>query len=216
MKCFRYSFDMKFLNILSVMFFIPFFVLILYLDLGSEIDLTFFIVYFLFMFLHEILHGVGFLLNKCVYFKNIVFGVCLEKGIMYCMCKQIIEKRHIFVSVLFPFVVIGLFTLIVGFCINNKLLQLLSMFNIVGCVGDLCMFFNFIKLPKFKYVDLDDCTGFVLVSEYDLSKYKTIGFKVVEVGNYNDLVLSTDCKKITISRFSLVVFCLLILCLFLL
>ena len=211
MKYYKYNFDMKFLNILSIVFFIPFFILIINLDLTGEIDFNFFILYFLFMFLHELLHGVGFMFNGFVKFKNIVFGACLEKGILYCMCKQVVERMHIFISLLFPFTFIGVFTFILGFCLNNKLLQLLSIFNIVGCVGDLCMFFNFIRLPKFKYVDLDDCTGFVLISEYDLSKYKLFGFDLSESGNYGDLKLSSDFKKITVSKFSIIVFCFLIL-----
>ena len=54
------------------------------------------------MFLHEFLHGLGFSLGKGVLHKSIVYGAYLEKGIFYCMCKQLICKKDIMVSLLFP------------------------------------------------------------------------------------------------------------------
>lgn len=214
MKYYKYTMNMTLLNILCVILFIPLFVIIYLLDLSSSINFYFFIIYCLWMFLHELLHGIGFIVNKKIESKNVVYGACLEKGIMYCMCKQRISKISILISILFPFIVIGIFTFCLGIIINNHLLQLLSLFNIVGCIGDLVMFFAFLRLPYFLYTDLDDCTGFVLISDYDLSKYKLFGLKLIESGNARTMDEPKDYKKINFSKFSIFVFIILIILLF--
>lgn len=206
MKYYKYVMDMKVFNILSIFLFFPLFIIIYLLGLSTKIDLYFLVYYFLWMFLHEILHGIGFLLNKNIDESNVVFGVCLEKGILYCMCKQEIGKKQIIISLLFPFIFIGVVTFFVGIILNNSMLQLLSLFNIVGCIGDLFMFFFFVRLPDFSYVDLDDCTGFVLVSNNDLKRYKFIGLKCIESGDYKNLGKASNFKRINVSKFSYVVF----------
>ena len=211
MKFYHYSLNMKKLNTLCFLFFIPLFFLIYILNYFKYIDITFIVLYFLCMFLHEFVHGLGFSLSKDVEHKNIVYGACLEKGIFYCMCKQMISKKDIIVSLLFPFFLIGIFTFFLGIIINSPILVLLSLFNIVGCVGDLAMFFSFIKLPDFSYVDVDDCTGFYLISKNNLSNYKLFGVDLCESGDSKDLVFSTNFRKITSSKLSLVIFIFLIL-----
>ena len=210
MKYYRYSMDMGKLNLFCIVLFIPIFVVIYYLGYGSYIDLTTFILYFLWMFLHEFLHGIGFSLSKGIDHKNIVYGANLEKGIFYCMCKERISKRGIMVSLLLPFFLIGVITLIIGFIFNIPILILLSLFNILGSVGDIVMFLSFIRLPFLSYVDIDDCTGFVLISKKNLSKYKLFGLKLEEKGNISKLETAKDYKKITISKLSLIIFILLI------
>jgi hypothetical protein len=163
------------------------------------------------MFFHEFLHGVGFYINGNINFSDVVYGACLEKGIFYCMCKNFIGKNGIIISLLFPFFFLGIFTFFLGFFLDNSLLILLSVFNIVGCVGDLVMFFGFLKLPNFSYVDLSDCTGFVLVSESDLSKYKLFGMKVIESGDLNDLNLEKNFNRFEVSKFSFFIFILMFL-----
>lgn len=211
MRYYRYSMNMKKLNIICSLLFVPLFIIIYIMNIFSYINLTFFVLYFLWMFLHEFVHGLGFSLSKGIKHKNIVYGACLEKGIFYCMCKERISKSGIIVSLLLPFFLIGIVTFFLGLHFNNNTLILLSLFNIVGCVGDLAMFFSFLKLPDFSYVDLDDCTGFVLISDNDLSKYKLFGVDLVEVGNYTNLGVANEYKKFTISKLSFVIFVLLIL-----
>ena len=115
------------------------------------------------------------------------------------------------ISLMFPFFFIGVVTLVIGLAISNNLLIILSLLNIAGCAGDIAMFCSFVKLPDFKYIDLDDCIGFVLVSDSDLSKYKLFGLDVVEEGKAKDLELAKDYKKITISKLSWIIFALLFL-----
>ena len=205
MKYYRYSMDMVKLNVFCIVLFIPILVLVYFWNFGSYMNLTTLVLYFFWMFLHEILHGIGFSFSN-VNHKNIVYGANLEKGIFYCMCKELIGKKGIMVSLMFPFVLIGILTLIIGFLINSPVLIILSLFNIAGCAGDIAMFLSFLFLPGFSYIDLDDCTGFVLVSESDLSKHKLFGMNLVEVGDYDNLTLAQDYRKITVSKLSWVIF----------
>ena len=73
------------------------------------------------------------------------------------------------------------------------------------------MIISFIKLPSFSYLDLDDCTGFVLVSDNDLSKYKLFGLDLVDSGSYSELGCASDYNKLTISKLSWIVFGILVL-----
>lgn len=211
MNYYKYNINIKYLNKLCIISFIPLFIIISYLDLYHYCDFFFLIIYFLWMFLHEFLHGLGFYFNKNINRKNIVYGACLEKGIFYCMCKQEISKNKIILSTLFPFFIIGILTFFLGILISNPMLELLSLFNIVGCVGDLSMFFFFIKLPHFNYIDLDDCTGFVLISEHDLNKFTNKCFKIVEVDDFSKLEKPNSFKKFNFSRFSIFILSVLII-----
>lgn len=210
MKYYKYSMNINALNWISVILFIPLFFIIYLLNLWKFIDIYFLVLYFLWMFLHELLHGIGFSLNKDINHKNIVYGAALEKGILYCMCKEKISKNSIMISLVFPFFIIGIFTFFIGLIINNEILMLLSLFNIVGCIGDLVMFFNFLNLPDFSYVDLDDCTGFVLISDNNLNK-KLFGLNLIEMGDINDLSLAGNYDKITISKLSIVIFIIIVI-----
>lgn len=210
MKYYKYTMNMNTFNVLSIILFIPLFIIISILKLWNHVNIDFFILYFLWMFLHELLHGIGFSINKDINHKNIVYGAALEKGILYCMCKQEIKKKNIIISLLFPFTFIGIVTFFLGLIINNPTLQLLSLFNIIGSIGDLVMFFDFTKLPEFNYLDLDDCTGFVLTSKKDLSKYKLFGIKLIEKGKYNNLEKAKNYKKINITKLSIYTFIILI------
>lgn len=213
MKYYRYSMDMKKLNVFCFVLFIPIFFFIYFLGIGSYINFTSLVLYFFWMFLHEFLHGIGFSFGN-INRKNIVYGANLEKGIFYCMCKELISKKNIMISLMFPFVFIGVLTLFVGFVINSPILIILSLFNIAGCAGDIAMFFSFLFLPSFSYIDLDDCTGFVLLSNSDLSKHKLFGMNLVEVGDYDNLTLAQDYKKITVSKLSWIIFIVMLVFLF--
>ena len=212
MKYYRYSMNMLKLNIFCCIIMIFVFFIIGYMGLFSYLDFKCLILYFFWLFLHEFIHGVGFFVSGAKH-KNIVYGANLEKGIFYCMCKEMINKCGIMVSLFFPFVFIGIITLVVGLVINNSILIILSLLNIAGCAGDIAMIISFIKLPKFSYIDLDDCTGFVLVSKNDLSKYKLFGMDLVESGSYSSLGKANDYKKFTISKLSWIVFVILFLAL---
>lgn len=205
MKYYRYSMDMKKLNIFCCFIMVFVFIIIGFMRLFSYLNFKCLIIYFFWMFLHEFIHGIGFSISG-VKHKNIVYGANLEKGIFYCMCKEKISKKGIMISLFFPFIFIGVFTLIIGLVINSPYLIVLSLLNIAGCAGDIAMIISFIKLPDFSYLDLDDCTGYVLVSKNDLSGYKLFGMDLLESDSYSKLEKASNYKKFTISKLSWVVF----------
>ena len=207
LKYYTYQLDMKVLNILAIILFVILsaFVYFIGYDYGSMIvryDLfTVFILLFLWLMLHEVIHGIGFAIFRSVDKKNIVFGMALEKGVFYCMCKQKIYKRIIFTSLLFPVTFIGVVTLGLVIIINNALLVYLSIFNIVGSIGDIMMSLYFLKCPNdVIYLDLDDCTSFTVLSNSDLSYIKVSGIKLVNNGIYNSKMIAHDKRRLVISR----------------
>lgn len=205
-----YLFQMKLLplNILSfILLFIMVFITFLiskkfFLNsLGFLTDSfgLFFLSMIIFMVIHEILHSISY----CIYgakLKNIIYGIELEKGVFYCLCKQHINKLNILNSLFFPLFYIGIVTYILGIIFELPLLTWLSIFNISGCSGDILMFMYIAKLNKnIEFTELDDSTSFAIYSEEDVSKINHFGLKYI--GCY-DNVEKNNLKKINISKFS--------------
>ena len=205
-RCYTYQLDMKVLNILAIILFVVMMIVVCligidYSDIAKYDILTLIVLMILWLMLHEILHGVGFVLFKEVNRKNIVFGMALEKGVFYCMCKQKISRQVIFTSLLFPFTIIGVITFILGVIIDNGLLVYLSMANIVGSIGDIMMSIYFSRCPReVVYLDLDDCTSFTVLSKSDISNVKVSGIKLVSSGNYDSNMKAKDRRRLVISR----------------
>ena len=206
MKYYTYKMNVLVLNVFSVVLLI-FMVILTYLLCGNldfieDINLISIVCIILWVFLHELLHSIGFISLGKVRGKNVVFGIELEKGIFYCMCKQEISKINIIISLLFPLVLIGFITYFLGLYFNNNLLILLSVFNISGAVGDIAMLIDIIRMPNdIKYLDLDDTTSFTILSKSDLSKNKYISI-LDKKGNYNERIKATDYTKLKISKVS--------------
>lgn len=206
MKYYTYKMNMLFLSVFSVVLLV-FMVLFTYFLTGNlsfieDIKLISIVCIILWVFLHEILHSIGFMSLGKVKWKNVVYGAELEKGIFYCMCKQEISKANIIVSLLFPLVLIGIVTYIIGLSINNDLLILLSIFNISGAVGDIAMLIDIIRMPNdIKYLDLDDTTSFTILSKKNLSKNKYISI-LDKTGTYNERVKAKDYTKLKVSKYS--------------
>ena len=210
-KYYTYQLDMIYLNILSIVIFVIVWLLVLMLGgreyLFSSDSVGYLIILMiLWLMLHEVIHGIGFGIFKSVNKKNICFGMALEKGVFYCMCKQKISKRVILTSLLFPFTFIGVITLIIGMLIQSYYLVMLSILNIAGAVGDLVMTVYFLKAPgDIVYLDLDDPTSFTVLSYSDLSNMHVCGVKLVESGIYDDKMVAHDKRRIVISRASYVI-----------
>lgn len=209
LKYYTYELNIGILNVLAILLFLILF-LLMYL-LGYDLEKLFLaegivvtlVLLVFWLMLHEVLHGIGFSIFKSVDRKNVVYGMALEKGVFYCMCKQKISKRVIFTALLFPLVIIGIITLIIGCVLNNYLLMLLSILNIMGSIGDIMMCIYFIKCPKdVMYLDLDDCTSFTVLSKSDLSKVKVFGIKLIQNGIYNDKMVPKLKDKLVISKAS--------------
>lgn len=202
-----YLFEMNgmFLQILSIVILIVMILLTYLLNHNIKIsDVDLILIFFLmipYLVFHEILHSISYVLNGAK-FKNITYGVHIEKGVLCCLCKQNISKRNILISLITPFMVIGVITYIIGMILNNFLLISLSIINISGCSGDLVMFFDFLKLKDFEYSEYDNPMAFGIYTKNDLSKTKLLGLRYLKV---EDKLEIKDLKKVTISKFSIIV-----------
>lgn len=157
-------------------------------------DIICFIVILGWFILHEIIHGVAYRIMGAKK-DNVSYGVVLEKGIFYCKCNDYVNKSCILVSVLAPFVVIGVVTYILGIIFNFGWLVYLSIINIMGACGDLAMFSFFVFRDKdIRFKELDDSTTFCLETTEDLTKKKFLFVKLKKV-------LEDDIKNDTKNKF---------------
>lgn len=187
-KAYIYKMNLGPANILSIVIFvlavIPAFLLKINLFNVGVNTFILFIILILYLWFHEVLHGIGYIIGGAKR-KNIKYGVCLEKGIFYCMAYQELTKKNILISLQMPFMVIGVITYIIGVIINLPLLIVLSAVNISGASMDLVMFYYISKLPKdTTYSESGNADEFVLISSEDLTKRKNIFLKMVDVKDY--------------------------------
>ena len=152
--------------------------------------------------LHEIFHAVGYVIHGAD-FKKITFGMELEKGVFYCLCKQDIKRNTILLSLIYPLFFIGFVTYIIAIIFNLDILLLLSIINISGAAGDIMYFMFIVKLNKeVLFSEMDDGTSFVLQNIDDVNKYKHFGLEYCGV---IDKVKRKDFKKLYVSKLSFVV-----------
>ena len=158
----------------------------------------------LYMILHEVLHGIGYRITGTKTNK-IKYGIELEKGILYTLVLEEVPKKNILVSLQMPFVMIGIITLLLGYILNIPLLVLLSIFNLMGASMDLVMFIYISRIKDVHYAETKASDEFILISKEDLTKRKSLFFKIIEVNNYKkeDYIVKSD-KKITISKASII------------
>ena len=167
--------------------------------LGSKFVL-FMVVMMLWLVLHEIIHGISYVLYGAN-FKNIKYGVVLEKGILYCKCGQYIDKKNILWSVINPFLYIGVVTLLLGFAFESIWLVALSLINISGACADILMFLFFVRRDKnMKFKEIKDSSTFILKTTEDLTKKKFMAVKLVEV--LDEDIEEKEEKIITVTKFS--------------
>ena len=205
MKYYTYKLDLLIMNILAVVLMTFLMILTCFItksvDFIDKINVFTFVCLFFWCFLHELLHGIGFIILGKVNKKNIVFGVELEKGIFYCMCKEKVTKANILIALLFPVVFIGIFTYLIGIYFGSTLLIILSILNISCAIGDLLMALDICLMPNdIFYIDLDDTTSFTILSKNDLSKNKYFSIILNKHGKYNDSIRAKDYTKLKISK----------------
>lgn len=205
MKYYIYKLDLIFLNVMAIVVLGIMVVLTHFLtgnfDFITDVNLNYFLFLVGWLILHELLHGVGFLSLGKVKNKNVVLGAELEKGIFYCMCKQKISKLNILISLLYPLVLIGIVTYVIGLIMGNNLLIFLSIVNISGAVGDMVMTYDILVMPNdIMYLDLDDTTSFTILSKKDLNKKKYLGIELDGYGEYTDKIKAKDYTKFKISK----------------
>lgn len=213
-KAYVYKMDLVAANVLGTVIFILLMVFSFFINANMLLDMNLgvmLIVMILYLALHEFLHGVGYLLGGTKK-ENISFGIALEKGILYCMAYQEITKKNILISLQMPFVVIGVITYIIGYFFNISLLIWLSIINLIGASMDLMMFLYIWRLPKDTvYSESGNPDEFVLISSEDLTKKKSLYFKIVDTKDYKKSDYQfKDIKKISISKTSYIVLAVLI------
>lgn len=201
-KYYIFEMNIKALNIVSIAIFILL-ILLSYLIVPKIADLTkidlvsVLIFYIVYMLLHELLHSLGYVLHGAN-FKNIVYGAYLEKGVLYCLCKQNITRRNILNSLLFPFFYIGIVTYIIAIIFNIPMLLYLSILNISGCAGDILMFLYIIKLNKnIEFSEFDNPIQFAIQSNEDVSKISHFGLNYIQETSTLSRKVS---KKVSISK----------------
>lgn len=201
-KYYIFEMNIKVLNIVSIAIFILL-ILLSYLIVPKIADLTkidlvsVLIFYIVYMLLHELLHSLGYVLHGAN-FKNIVYGAYLEKGVLYCLCKQNITRRNILNSLLFPFFYIGIVTYIIAIIFNIPMLLYLSILNISGCAGDILMFLYIIKLNKdIEFSEFDNPIQFAIQSNEDVSKISHFGLNYIQETSTLSRKVS---KKVSISK----------------
>ena len=161
-----------------------------------------FIAVFLWSVLHEIIHGVFYQLGGKKK-KKITYGAALEKGIFYCRCGQYVNKKTIMMSLMAPFTIIGVITLIIGLIFNWTWLVLLSAVNIGGAGADLCMFFFFIKRKDdVQFMEYGDSTFFSLKTSENLDEKKFICVKAISKGKVPE---NDNKKRLVISKASWII-----------
>ena len=218
-KYYLFSLNMTILNIFS------FFLLFLFIGLAIIIDKEFFldsiiyifeskrvlmtfILIFGYMILHELLHSLAYYLYGAKY-KNIIYGIQLEKGIFYCLCKQNIRRKNILNALFFPLFYIGIMTFILSFILDSSYLLILSIFNISGCAGDIMTFLFISRLDReIEFSEFDDTTSFAIYTDKEINEKKHFGLKYIKSVSE---IKRDDLQKIRISKASYIIIVLLLI-----
>ena len=154
------------------------------------------IIYFAYLFLHELLHSLAYVIYGGKYNK-ITYGISLELGVLYCLCKQNISKKNILHSLMYPLIFIGIITYIISIIFNLPILLWLSIFNISGCSGDIIMFIFISRLKNIEFSEMDDPISFAIYSKNDVSKISHYGLEYI---GEKDKIERNDFTKIKVSK----------------
>lgn len=206
-KYYLFQMDTTALNVVSIaILLLLFFTLDLtYPTFWNDLKISYFnnrlvlviILYIGYLLLHELLHSLAYVIYGAKYDK-VVYGAALEKGVLYCLCKQNISRKNILHSLLYPFFFIGILTFILSIVFHLPILFILSVFNLSGCSGDLIMFAYIVKLDKdVEFSEYDSPIAFGIYADYDVSKIRHVGLKYIES---TDKLERNDFKKINISE----------------
>jgi len=207
-KAYVYKMNLWSANVFALVIFVAVMVVTLLINVNylSAADSPMFLILIVLYFcLHEFLHGIGYYLGGGDR-KKIKYGMCFEKGLLYCMDCEEVSKKGILISLQMPFVVIGVLTYIIGIIFNLPLLVILSAINISGAAMDIVMFLYIWRLKDVVYSESGNFDEFILISSEDLRRRKSLFFKVVDVKDYKkEDYIFDKVEKFTISKSSIVV-----------
>lgn len=208
-RYYKYEVDMKFMNIIALLSFIPLAILVIFFSdffsktFESNIYYLYLIGLIFYFFLHEVFHGIGYSLfakDK----KNIKYGIALEKGVLYALCQERISKRGIIVSLLFPIIFLTIIPLFIAIPFGFSTLVLYSLLNLIGAVADITMCFLIFKLPKdIEYIDYNSDIGAYFISKTNIENIKVKGFKCVKTGVHDESLIDKTIKRFTITKKSI-------------
>ena len=154
-----------------------------------------------YLFLHELLHSLAYVIYGGKYNK-ITYGIALELGVLYCLCKQNISKNNILHSLMYPLVIIGIVTFIIAIVFNLPLLLWLSVFNLSGCSGDIIMFIFISKIKNMEFSEMDDPISFAIYTNEDVSKISHYGLEFIGT---KEKLEREDLTKIKVSKPSYII-----------
>ena len=218
-KYYIFEMDITKLNIISLLILVLMVIVTIFLY-PKNLAITFyetnmvllFSLYIIWMLLHEILHSISYVLYGGD-FKKIVYGGYLEKGVLYCLCKQNISRKNILNSLMFPLFYIGIVTYIIAIIFELPLLLFLSIANISGAAGDIIMFLYISRLNKnIEFSEFDNPIQFAIYSDDDVTKTPHFGLNHIET---TDSLKREELTKIKISKFTIIFFVIIILLLLL-
>lgn len=208
LKCYKYKFNLKSGNIIASLIIIALLMLVYFTfdNYYFKFEYKEILIMISWFILHEILHYIGYLINKSVKSKDLCLGMCLEKGIMYCRCTNEISKKAVMISLLTPFTIIGVLTLVISYIYDMPFLAFLSVSNIAGSYFDLLTFFQLLKMPKnIKFAEYNECDAYYLISEKDLSNIKVPGISLVETKEFDKSKINKNSKRIELSKISIII-----------
>ena len=212
-KYYLYKMNITAISLFSTVLLIILVILTMFIyPIGTFFDYDFKLIpfvcyYFLYIGFHEVLHSLAYVIYGGKYNK-IVYGVLLEKGVLYCLCKQNISKSNILHSLMYPLFFIGIVTYVISVIYKLPTLLFLSILNLSGCAGDIIMF-NFIsRLKNIEFSEMDDPIAFAIYTDEDISKKKSLGLDYI---GCEDKIERNDFKKITISKLSWIVIAIIVI-----
>lgn len=171
---------------------------------------------FFYLIVHELLHALGFsffVKDK----KNIKIGITLEKGVFYAICQELINKKGIIVSLLFPLIFLSIIPFPIALIFHADWLIFYSIINFAGTIGDILILILVLKMPKnIEYIDYDNSVGLYFVSKSDISNINLLGFKLESFGDIKDKKVDKSIKTFYISKPSMIILGILVLLLILL
>ncbi len=153
----------------------------------------------LYFVIHELIHGLTFSFfakNS----RNVKYGIVLEKGVLYAMCQELLNKKAAILSLLMPTIILSFIPFIISIFFYNSTLLILGLVNLIGAIGDIVVFLFLIRLPDVQYIDYDNTIGVFLVSKEDLTKYKCFGLKFIESGKHSNDLINKEIKRLYISK----------------
>lgn len=204
-KSYEYKLDLKVGNMLNILIMIVLLIFLYFtMDINIEFHFYHFSILFLWLILHEIIHYFAYLINKDVNKEKLYLGMAMEKGLLYCQCSDLISRKSIIISLLSPFMLIGVVTLVLAYIVNSSLLALLSIINIAGSIFDILMAIQMFKMPKdIKFGELGDFDAYYIVTHHNIENINVLGLKLTDKKEYKKEELkSKQTKRINISKIS--------------